>query len=120
MTEKNTLIPPETSIPDKEVLILASGLIDKKDYHKSLDNLLEKKRRDIVDIHAKTHTDIAALRLQEYENRDMPSTYMDDAFRAIMSYGSMENMPRHFMITQDQIHDLTYEMLKTTQENIPE
>lgn len=49
----------------------------------------------------------------------MPSTYMDDAFRAIMNYGSMENMPRHFMITQNQIHDLTYEMLKTTQENIP-
>lgn len=44
MTEKNTLIPPETAIPDKEVLILASGLIDKKDYHKSLDDLLEKKR----------------------------------------------------------------------------
>lgn len=72
-----------------------------------------------MNIHAKTHTDITALRLQEYENRDMPSTYMDDAFRAIMQYGNMEHMPRHFMINQNQIHDLTYEMLRATQENIP-
>lgn len=44
MTEKNVPTLKETPIPDKDVVILAGGVIDKKEYHKSLDNLLEKKK----------------------------------------------------------------------------
>lgn len=49
----------------------------------------------------------------------MPSTKIDDAFRVISSYGNLERMPKHFLVTREQINDLIYEMLKVTQEEIP-
>lgn len=73
----------------------------------------------IADIHRKTHTDLIALRIQSYENRDLPSTKIDDAFRVISDYGDLKNMPKRFPVKIEQINELIYEMLVAAQKNLP-
>ncbi len=121
MAETNLPTSEKSDTPHKEAVILAGGLIDKKSYEEGVKKLAENNNASqIADIHRKTHTDLMALRIQSYENRDMPSTKIDDAFRVISSYGNLERMPKHFLVTREQINDLIYEMLKVTQEEIPE
>jgi len=120
MTETNLPTSEKSEISNKEAVILAGGVIDKKNYEKGVKKLAEDKNTSqVADVHRKTHTDLIALRIQSYEKRDMPSTQIDDAFRVISSYGNLEHMPKHFPIKIEQINDLTYEMLISAQKNLP-
>ncbi len=120
MTEKKSLTPEKSEIPHREAIILAGGVTDKKSYEEKVKKLTEDRISQIADIQGKIHTDLMNLRIQSYEKRDLPSTQIDDAFRVISSYGNLKNMPNHFFITQEQINDLTYEMLISTQKNLPD
>lgn len=85
MAEKFLPSPDVTSsMPSKDVLILAGGLVGEKDYQKQVKKTVEKKAKEGMDINKSTHTDLMNLMIQSYENRDLPSTYMDDAFRLIV------------------------------------
>lgn len=120
MTETNLPIPEKSLEPDKEAIILAGGVMNKKQFEAGVKKLAEDKNTSqIADVHRKTHTDLIVLRIQSYEKRDMPSTQIDDAFRVISSYGNLEHMPKHFPIKIEQINDLTYEMLISAQKNLP-
>ena len=121
MTEMNSPTPEQSISSNKEAVILAGGVIDKKNYEKGVKKLAENNNASQkADIHRKTHTDLIALRIQSYEKRDMPSTQIDDAFRVMSSYGNLEHMPKHFPIKIEQINDLTYEMLISAQKNLPD
>lgn len=119
MAETNLPTSEKSDTPNKEAVILAGGVIDEKEYEWAVKKLTEDKVLQIAGVHGHIHTDLMNLRIQSYENRDMPSTKIDDAFRVISSYGNLENMPKQFLVTREQINDLIYEMLKVTQEEIP-
>jgi hypothetical protein len=120
MTNENQLNTHfDTPKVDKQVVILAGGVNDKEKFPVEVEKLKKEREQQAFDIKKSTHSDLIALRTQSYENRDMPSTQIDDAFRVISGYGDLKNMPNRFFITQEQINDLTYEMLIATQKNLP-
>jgi hypothetical protein len=121
MTNENQLnTHTDTPEVDKQVVILAGGVSDKEKFPAEVEKLMQEKAKQAFDIKKSTHTDLMNLLTQPYENRDMPSTQIDDAFRVISGYGDLKNMPNRFFITQEQINDLIYEMLTSTQKNLPD
>jgi hypothetical protein len=108
----------DTKEVDKQVVILAGGMGNEEKFQAEVDNLMEEKLQQSFNIKNRTHIDLMNLRIHWFDNRDLPSTCIDDAFRRICSYGNLKNVPNHFPITLEQINDLTYQMLQVTQEEI--
>ncbi len=60
------------------------------------------------------------LLIQPYEERNVLSTQIDDAFRVMFKYSHLKKIPENFPLKREQVNELIYEMLISAQSNLPD
>lgn len=130
MNEETQKSEKERPEPTKDSVILAWGLVKEENFSKEVLESQKKLTEQQESVHKSTHADLMHLSVQWFSERDLPNTYIDDAFRRISLFGNLRDLPDETytdthgrekkIITRGEINELIYEMLMETQRRLIE
>jgi len=120
MNEKATQDSNTQSDLRKKIIILAGGMSEEEDFRAKVEELMKERATEVWDIHKNTSRDLMNLLIQPYEERNVLSTQIDDAFRVMFKYSHLKKIPENFPLKREQVNELIYEMLISAQSNLPD